>query len=445
MITSAQKRALKKKQLEGRKDTPKMPEPESLSAPAGIPTMPEIEGNNSNTMMKVGLGGALLLTSLAGLGYKLDLIPGLERTKFGADERINTGEEKKDDTPEQSPEEKNVEKQSSEETNITKDSTEKSNDSSPIVNKVSVDAICGTVRKTERSVVPPSTPHDPFGSRVSLEGIKNNPLVVNPKGNTPKNAIEDNEVSREVKNLPSLPRTAVEAANELQSLRVSQSEEDFRKALKLLRTELDECYLEDIDSLSTTELKIRLVQLSSEITQRVRFEAVRSRELMSLKEKEVSQKYLEILQNQRLQFEDVLARRIREQEDEASRNLTKLLQQKDDTIAALLKEATEAQQQSHQEEFNNLENLFKRKYEQTLSAEYQDQLAREKESFAKQLSEITSKMEDALQKVTSLEEFSSFQKTYQSDSTKAHLISAGKVHFFFRNKLLSFSSSLQLH
>ena len=56
-------------------------------------------------------------------------------------------------------------------------------------------------------------------------------------------------------------------------------------------------------------------------------------------------RYLEVLQKQRVDFEDLLARKLREQEDSLIRQSNSALQAKDQTIQSVINAASEAQKQ----------------------------------------------------------------------------------------------------
>ena len=53
---------------------------------------------------------------------------------------------------------------------------------------------------------------------------------------------------------------------------------------------LDDAYFKDLDELSTAQLKARVVQLASEMKDRTKWEAVRLKELLAMKEKEAAEK-----------------------------------------------------------------------------------------------------------------------------------------------------------
>ena len=84
--------------------------------------------------------------------------------------------------------------------------------------------------------------------------------------------------------------SAEEAAKEIASAAEGKTEAKLRAAHKSLRADLDESYLSDLDSLGERELRIRVVQLASEMDERTKWEAVRLKEFLSMKEKETAEK-----------------------------------------------------------------------------------------------------------------------------------------------------------
>ena len=84
--------------------------------------------------------------------------------------------------------------------------------------------------------------------------------------------------------------SAEEAAKEIASAAEGETEAKLRAAHKSLRADLDESYLADLESLGERELRIRVVQLASEMDERTKWEAVRLKEFLSMKEKETAEK-----------------------------------------------------------------------------------------------------------------------------------------------------------
>jgi len=88
---------------------------------------------------------------------------------------------------------------------------------------------------------------------------------------------------------------AVEAEKELSGSAFALDEksmidEELAKAHALMKHAVDETYLKDLELLAPSALKIRVVQLASEMNDRAKWEAVRLKEFLAMKEKEVGEK-----------------------------------------------------------------------------------------------------------------------------------------------------------
>ena len=80
-----------------------------------------------------------------------------------------------------------------------------------------------------------------------------------------------------------------DATRELQSARIDESSATLQKAHQALRASIDESLYSDLDNLSVSELKIRIIQLGTEMMERTKWEAVRLKEFLAMKEKEVAE------------------------------------------------------------------------------------------------------------------------------------------------------------
>lgn len=80
-----------------------------------------------------------------------------------------------------------------------------------------------------------------------------------------------------------------DATRELQLAQTDESSATLQKAHRALRASIDESLYSDLESLSVAELKIRIVQLGTEMTERTKWEAVRLKEFLAMKEKEVGE------------------------------------------------------------------------------------------------------------------------------------------------------------
>ena len=84
--------------------------------------------------------------------------------------------------------------------------------------------------------------------------------------------------------------TVQDAMEELRGTAMEEESRTLKEAHRALRANLDESLLDDLDQLTPSQLKVRVVQLASEMKERTKWEAVRLREFLAMKEKETSEK-----------------------------------------------------------------------------------------------------------------------------------------------------------
>jgi hypothetical protein len=80
-----------------------------------------------------------------------------------------------------------------------------------------------------------------------------------------------------------------EATRELMASKTSSNDKTLQKAHQALRATVDESLYSDLEQLSPAELRVRVVQLGTEMTERTKWEAVRLKEFLAMKEKEVGE------------------------------------------------------------------------------------------------------------------------------------------------------------
>jgi uncharacterized small protein (DUF1192 family) len=280
MITSAQKRALKKDQI-GASTESKTAKPPTKTA-----TPPPTGGSSSG-----GGGGGTPLPILAGLAaaavggaYYMDLIPKDIKDMIPS---TSDGDGKANAEVEVKKEEKAVE--STPESVATPDVKSESVAPAPVKeveepkeesqsisggNRVVQISLGGAAGRTSDPV--PVVEHPSGGNRVPVAFG-----VVSAAASTPTTATTEKVAT-----------DAAEAQKELTSSPLGESEidQELAKAHAVMKSSVDETYLKDLENLSVSELRIRIVQLSSEMNERTKWEAVRLREFLGMKEKEVGEK-----------------------------------------------------------------------------------------------------------------------------------------------------------
>jgi hypothetical protein len=133
------------------------------------------------------------------------------------------------------------------------------------------------------------------------------------------------------------------------------------------------------------------------------------------------------MHKQRLELEDLMAKQLREQENDFSTRLHQALLEKDATIQSVLSSALDAQQKEHEDD--------KKAFEQVITAEIQSSL---EEKFSKQLEEYKNQVaKDLQEKLAALQQLSAqFQqleaaleasKSSKEGSLKAHRLSAAAL------------------
>jgi len=122
--------------------------------------------------------------------------------------------------------------------------------------------------------------------------------------------------------VPDISATHAGITQQAQAIRlssISDSVAELNVVSSAMKKELDETILKDINSLDASELRYRIIQLAAEMKERTKWEALRLREFLGQAEKNAADKYQGVLQEQRLKFEELLARQLREQEDALER------------------------------------------------------------------------------------------------------------------------------
>jgi hypothetical protein len=248
--TSRQKRALNEKQLRGDQG-PKAAAPASAA-------LPPQGGDGSLLPVLV----AVVAAAGAGAAYYNDMIPGLGGSDSGSD--ADADADVKPDTA--------VEKEAA-----------------PAAKAKQEKAPAG--KKLATKETPPPQDGAKSGHRVVEISLPHGSTRSAPPAAVMEHPVNGNRVSMKPPSSSSLenPPTVDAALQELQA-QISQDSsralsEAHQELAKLISTDLSE-----LDTLSTTQLKIRLVQMTKDMEDRTKWEAVRLKEFLAMKEKEVQDK-----------------------------------------------------------------------------------------------------------------------------------------------------------
>ena len=297
--TSAQKRALTKEQVSGTK-------PSSTGGGSNAPSKSSSSGNagggsdggGSSSSPLMALVGA---AAVGGGAYYMDLIPGMSKEEESSTPKVVEKEVKKVVTPTPAPAVQKVEEKKKEKV-VPKKVVEKevksvvTNEKPPEKKMAPETPTKPELNRVINVQVPPKngrvsealppTEHTADGNRVSVEAFKKvylkDTVVLNQATTNPTTPVPT----------PVSPTAAManEAMDELKPKQMSAVDEQMAKEQAMIRVTADETYLKDLDSLSESQLRVRVVQLVSEISDRTKWEAVRLKEFLTMKEKEVGEK-----------------------------------------------------------------------------------------------------------------------------------------------------------
>jgi hypothetical protein len=130
------------------------------------------------------------------------------------------------------------------------------------------------------------------------------------------------------------------------------------------------------------------------------------------------------MQKQRMEFEDILAQRLRNQEHVIQSQLEAALREKDATIHALVAAALEAQKADFEEAKETYEKVTKAEIQQGMEEKYSQQMEQLKQSTTVDLAAKVTTMSILADKVHALEAALQQTQTHQEGSIQAHKLSA---------------------
>lgn len=134
------------------------------------------------------------------------------------------------------------------------------------------------------------------------------------------------------------------------------------------------------------------------------------------------------MQKQRLEFEDLLAQRLREQEHALRSQLEAALREKDASIQSLVTAALQAQKDEFEQEKETFEKVTRAELQQSLEETYAQQMEQLKTTTAADLEEKVTALQALAAQVEELQEALSHQKTHQEGSVQAHKLSAAALN-----------------
>lgn len=283
---SSAKRALNQEQLKGEsaKKAAAAPPPATGTSKATAPptVAPKVETPSPNGGAgggdPSGGGGGFMLPVVVvatGLGaaWYFDMIPGMSR----AEEPVVKKPVKKS-VEKPKPVVKTVPKKET----MTKKEPERTVDATPDPEPV-VEAVKQVVEAVKEEVAAPVKATAP----VEEEEVQ--PESMKAKEAAPREVAPEPEPTPAPEPEP-IRASALDAAHELTASRQDESSATLQKAHQALRANVDESLYTDLENLSPAELRVRVVQLGTEMTERTKWEAMRLKEFLAMKEKEVGEK-----------------------------------------------------------------------------------------------------------------------------------------------------------
>lgn len=133
------------------------------------------------------------------------------------------------------------------------------------------------------------------------------------------------------------------------------------------------------------------------------------------------------MQKQRLEFEDIMARKMREQEDALTRQTQTLLQQKDAGIQAVITATRESLETEHEANLNSQKELLETELNAKYEVEYANKLAEAKQAFIHDLETKVTTLNALAKKLEQLEQALSVSRSFTDGSVKAHRVSAAAL------------------
>jgi hypothetical protein len=295
MITSAQKRALHKEQIGAETKTAKPP-----TKAATPPPPPGASGGGGGGALPILAG---LAAAVGGGAYYMDLIPKDLIPSSSKDAVADAGKDAKqvDVKVEAEKKEEEIFEPASASASasasvpvVKQDVPRTKSPETPVKTETSregnrVEEIQAFSTKGRKSEPTAGVEHPSDGNRVSVGAFS---AQTNEGANTTTTMDEVNVAVNIAAAAVQAASDAVEAEKELSipALGKSKIDQELAKAHAMMKATVDETYLKDLESLSAGQLRVRVVQLSSEMNERTKWEAVRLREFLGMKEKEVGEK-----------------------------------------------------------------------------------------------------------------------------------------------------------
>lgn len=439
--TSAQKRALNAQQLKGSEaSSTAAPKAPSSSEPAAL------ESGGSS----IGPALALLVaTGGVGAAYYNGLLDdfiggGSETTPVAQKAEAVKKITKKKNAKEKAQEETTVAASLKEE--ISKTELDEVNELiADVIGEATMEVAAVTeamdsIATVEKEAVVPATTADSDPLAVAKIVDESPPVVVATETTTPEPEPETSMVQALVESVSSSAAAPIFAASALDETKILAEIEQLKKKLHEKSDEaLAEAHTElakissmdmmglDMDALTNSQLKVRLVQMAKELEERTKWEAVRLQEFLAMKEKEVEDKYVLLIKKLRLEAELLQEEKLAEQRKILTAQAEQALSEQQTRAEAFLENSMQIQEQAHAED----KAAFEQKTEEAVSAKYEElfgqELTKLKEQFTAKMNQRVQQMEQLSKKLSDLETSLKDSQDFQVGSLEAHRITAAAI------------------
>lgn len=134
------------------------------------------------------------------------------------------------------------------------------------------------------------------------------------------------------------------------------------------------------------------------------------------------------MQKQRMEFENLLAQRLREQEQALTAQLDAALREKDTKIQALLVASLQTQKQEFEEDKAAFEKVTQAELQESLESKYAKQMEELKTQTAQDLQSKVEALQELSAKVAELQAALANSQSHQQGSAQAHRLSAAALN-----------------
>lgn len=134
-----------------------------------------------------------------------------------------------------------------------------------------------------------------------------------------------------------------------------------------------------------------------------------------------------MMQKQRVEFEDILARKLREQEDVLTRQTNSALQQKEASIQAIVAATTESLENEHTTNLSSTKELLETELNAKYEVDFSNKLSEEKQKFTDEMESRVSTIEELSRRLEQMESALTVSRSFTDGSVKAHRVSAAAI------------------